>query len=232
MKKSMLFLIVLLTSLSVNSQFKNYKFKAGLQYNMVSPSGELKRDLTSFYARGFFAIELRKYFDIELGGGFLKWKQKDHINSNEQPVEVDIIPVDLRIRFEFVGSQTKYVNPYLYVGAGFFRYELKKYPNQTTYFYPYDLSKTKGWGALFPAGGGLEIMLSKQALIDFSAGAAYTITDKINGLVIGNPKDGWFNFAIGFVVTGKGGKTDTDRDGLYDNEEEDIYFTNPENPDT
>jgi len=225
-------LLIFTLSISINSQFKSYKFKAGVQYNMISPSGEIKRDLTSFYVRGFGAIELGRWFDVELGAGFFKWKQKDHINPIGGTVELNIIPADLRIRFEMLGGKTKYVNPYLYVGAGFFRFELKKYPNQTTYFYPYDLSKTKGWSAFFPAGGGLEIRISKQALLDLSAGAGYTISDKINNLVVGNPKDGWFNFAIGFVVTGKSGKTDTDKDGLYDEQEEKIYFTNPENPDT
>lgn len=232
--RSIIILIVslLLLHSSGLSQFKDYKFKAGVQYNMISPSGELKRDLTSFYIRGFGAIELGKFFDVELGAGFFKWKQKDHINSGELPLEADLIPFDLRIRFEPIGSKTKDVNPYIYVGAGVLRQEIKKYPLLTSYNIPYDLTKKDGWYGFFPAGGGLEIRLSKQALIDLSAGGSYTLTDKLNNLIVGNPKDGWFNFALGLVVTGKGGKTDTDKDGLYDEEEEEKYFTDPENPDT
>lgn len=232
--KKIIFLLILCSIFSgfSFSQFKGYKFKGGVHYYVISPSGELKRDFTSFYVRGFGAVELGKWFDVELGAGFFKWKQKDQINTDNEKVEVDIIPVDLRVRFEMLGSKTKYVNPYLYVGAGFLRHELKKYPTQTNYNTPYDLSKTDGWTAFFPAGGGLEIRISKQALIDITGGAAYTITDKINNIKVGDPRDGWFNFGLGLVVTGKGGKTDTDRDGLYDEQEEDIYFTDPENPDT
>jgi outer membrane protein OmpA-like peptidoglycan-associated protein len=54
----------------------------------------------------------------------------------------------------------------------------------------------------------------------------------INNLELGDPNDGWFNFGLGLVFTGKGGRTDSDRDGLWDDDEEDIYKTDPENPDT
>jgi len=225
-------IIFLLLSTAAFSQFKNYKLKGGVHYNMISPAGEIKRDLSSFFVRGFIAAELGPFFDAELGGGFMKWKQKDFLNADNAPVEIDIIPLDVRIRFELLGGRTKYVNPYIYIGGGVLRYKLKKYPNQTAYNYPYDLSKTEGWTGFFPAGGGLEVRLSKQALLDFSAGGMYSLNDKINSLAIGTPKDGWFNFALGFVVTGKGWKEDTDKDGLFDTDEENKYLTDPENPDT
>jgi outer membrane protein OmpA-like peptidoglycan-associated protein len=224
--------IIILNSFLTYSQFKNYGFKGGVDYNMISPSGEIKRNLASFYVRGFGAIELGRFFDAELGAGFFKWKQKDNINGSDLPFEIDIIPVDLRLRFEFLGGKTKYVNPYLYIGAGILRYEMKKYPVLASYSFPYDLSEQDGWKAFFPAGGGLEIMLSKQLLLDLTAGAAYTLSDQMNGQVIGKPKDGWFNFGIGLVATGKSRKTDTDKDGLYDADEEELYKTDPENPDT
>ena len=233
MKKTVLILISFFLIISSGfSQFKDYRFKAGINYSMISPSGELKRNLASFYVRGFGAVEIGKFLDMELGAGFLKWKQKDQMNSNDLPVEVDIIPIDLRIRFEPIGNWMKYVNPYIYVGAGILRQELKKYPNQFAYNYPYDLTKQNGWYGFFPAGGGIEIMLSKQALLELSAGASYTLSDKINNIAIEKPKDGWYNFGISFIVTGKGGKTDTDKDGLYDEDEEDKYFTDPEIADT
>jgi len=77
MKKLTVLLLIFLFSGISYSQFKDYRVKGGVQYNMISPSGELDKNLSSFWARGFLAIELGKYFDVELGGGFMKWKQKD-----------------------------------------------------------------------------------------------------------------------------------------------------------
>jgi hypothetical protein len=74
--------------------------KGGIQYNVISPSGEFKRNLGSFLVRGFLAVELGRFFDAEIGGGYMKWKQKDHINADDAPVEVDIIILDIRFRFE------------------------------------------------------------------------------------------------------------------------------------
>jgi outer membrane protein OmpA-like peptidoglycan-associated protein len=223
-------LAIILVSFNTYGQFKNYKVKGGVQYNVISPSGEFKRNLSSFNIRGMVAFELGQYFDIEIGGGFLKWKQKDHIFSNEEELEVDLIPIDLRIRFEPVGWKMKDVNPYFYVGGGVTNYKIKKNPvpavNQT------DTAKTDGWEPFIPVGLGLEVRLSKQVLLDFSAGGATTFTDEINNVTLGGPNDGWFNFGLGLVVTGKGGKSDSDRDGLWDEDEENIYATDPENPDT
>lgn len=224
-------LVVILVTSNTYGQFKEYKVKGGIQYNIISPSGELKADLSSFNLRGFVAAELGRYFDIELGAGYFKWKQKDQIfSSNDAGLEADLIPIDLRIRLEPFGWKMKQVNPYLYIGGGFTHYKITKNPipaaSQT------DTTKIDGWEGFIPAGLGLEIKLSKQVLLDLSAGTATTFTDNINNLIIGNPNDGWFNFGLGLVVTGKGGRTDSDKDGLWDDDEENIYKTDPENPDT
>lgn len=217
------------------SQFKGYKVKGGAHYFMISPSGELVKNLSSFMGRGFIAFELGGYIDIEVGGGYMKWKQKDQYNGDGQgEVEADLIPIDLRLRIEPFGPKTKYVNPYLYLGGGMVKHELKKTPQFSTYNYPYDTTSDEinRFDAFFPVGVGMEVRLASQLLLDFQVGTAMTLTDKINGIVIGDPKDGWFNYGVGFVVTGKTGRDDTDRDGLYDDEEEDKYGTDPENPDT
>jgi outer membrane protein OmpA-like peptidoglycan-associated protein len=232
MKKLLLILLVFVLGNCSYCQFKDYKVKGGAHFHGVSPSGELKRDFTSFLARGFFAVEAGKYFDIEVGGGFLKWKQKDHINTDEEKVEADIVPLDLRIRFEPVGKYMKYANPYLYVGGGVLRHKLKKTPVTNTYVAPYDSTELEGWVGFFPAGIGVEVKLAKQVLLDFTVGMAYTLSDKINNMIIGSPYDGWFNYGLGLVITGRSGRDDTDRDGLYDDQEEEKYLTDPENPDT
>lgn len=232
MKKLTVFLLIFLFIGVSYSQFKDYKVKGGAQYNMISPSGELKTNLSSFWARGYFAIELGKYFDVELGGGFMKWKQKDQINGGDQELEVDMIPIDVRIRIEPFAPKMKYVNPYLYLGGGVVNHKLKKQPSYTNYVVRYDSTELDGWVGYFPAGLGLEIKLSKQVLLDLSVGAATTLSDKVNNIIVGSPNDGWFNYGLGLTITGKGGKTDTDRDGLYDEDEEDVYGTDPENPDT
>lgn len=235
MKKILIFTLFFILSLSTYSQFVGYKVKGGAQYSIISPSGEFVKDLSSFMGRGFLAIELGKYIDVELGGGYLKWKQKDQYNGNgEGKIEASLIPIDLRLRLEPFAKKMKVVNPYLYVGGGMVKHELKSIPDFTTYSYPYDDStdEINRWDAFFPVGAGLEVKLAKQFLLDFQVGTAMTLTDKINGNIIGDPKDGWFNYSLGLVVTGKTGRDDTDRDGLYDDDEEDVYGTDPENPDT
>ncbi len=230
-KLTVLLLIFVLSGISY-SQFKDYKVKGGVQYNVISPSGELKANLSSFFGRGYLAIELGKYFDVELGGGFMKWKQKDQINGGDKELEVDLIPIDVRLRIEPFAPKMKHVNPYMYIGGGIVNHKLKKQPEYTSYVARYDSTELDGWVGYFPAGIGLEIKLSKQVLLDLSVGAATTLSDKVNNLIVGSPKDGWFNYGLGITVTGKGGKTDSDRDGLYDEDEEDVYGTDPENPDT
>lgn len=235
MKRILLILLLFILAGTSYSQFVGYKVKGGAHYNVISPSGELTKDLSSFMARGFLAIELGKYVDVELGGGFLKWKQKDQYNGNgEGKVEANLIPIDLRLRLEPFAPKMKHVNPYLYVGGGMVKHELKTIPDFTTYNYPYDDSTDEidRWDAFFPVGVGLEIKLAKQVLLDLQVGTAMTLTDKVNGIIVGDPKDGWFNYGLGLVVTGKTGRDDTDKDGLYDDEEEDKYGTDPENPDT
>lgn len=216
------------------SQFKKYVVKGGAQYNAISPSGEFKTDLSSFLVRGWVAFELGKYFDVELGGGFMKWRQKDHINTDELDLEVDMIPIDLRFRLEPLAPKVKVVNPYLYIGGGIVNYKLKKTPtiDPNRYVALYDSTDIEGWVGFFPAGIGLEFRLAQQVMLDVFGGAALTTSDNVNSIKIGSPNDGWFNFGLGLTVTGKTGRSDTDRDGLYDDQEEDIYFTDPENPDT
>lgn len=79
-------LLILLFAFSASSsfaQFKGYKVKGGAHYFMISPSGEFVKDLSSFMARGFLAIELGNYVDVEIGGGYMKWKQKTNITVME-----------------------------------------------------------------------------------------------------------------------------------------------------
>jgi outer membrane protein OmpA-like peptidoglycan-associated protein len=232
MRKLTALLLILLLAGSANSQFKRYIVKGGAHYFVISPAGELKTNLSSFWARGFIAFELGEYFDIEAGGGFMKWKQTDQINGGDELVEVDMIPLDLRIRLEPFGKYMKWGNPYVYVGGGAVQHKTKKLPYRNSYVTAYDSTELEGWVGYFPFGAGLEIRLAPQLLLDLNVGGAMTLSDQINNMTIGDPKDGWFHYGLGLVVTGKGGRTDTDRDGLYDDEEEDKYLTDPENPDT
>ncbi|MCX7878276.1 MAG: OmpA family protein [Ignavibacteria bacterium] len=235
MQKIFIALFLMVFASGVNAQFKDYRVKGGVQYNVISPSGEFVKDLSSFLARGWLAFELGRYIDVELGGGYMKWKQKDQYNGNgEGKVEAELIPIDLRFRLEPFGGlkSTKYVNPYGYIGAGMVKHKIKSIPVFSSYKYPYDSTDSDAWHAFFPAGVGLEIRLAKQVILDLQVGTATTLTDKVNASVIGDPKDGWFNYALGLTVTGRGGREDSDRDGLYDDEEEDKYGTDPENADT
>ncbi len=227
-----LFAILIFSSAS-DAQFKKYKLKGGGQFLYMDPGGEFENKDLSFLGRAFLAIELGKYFDVEIGAGYGKWKQKDQINStsSDAVIELNLIPIDFRVRVEPFGWRMKHVNPYLYFGGGLARYSITKVP---AYSFPtqFDTPEADSWVGFVPAGLGLELRLARQVLLDLSYGISYSFSDRINNYEIGSPKDAWYTVGLGLVVTGKGGPTDTDGDGLTDEQEENNYMTDPENPDT
>lgn len=236
MKKSVLVLVILLLAGSLHAQFKGYIVKGGAQYVQLIPNGDIKQSQLSFIGRAYLAFELGYYLDLEVGGGYGRYIMEHNLGDDldGEKVKTDIVPLDLRLRIEPFAKRMKYVNPYLYLGVGALKYDVKEVPAVTSAATGPDTlyrDQKNDWTAMFPMGIGMEIKLDKQILMDFSIGGNYFISDEVNNIKVGKPGDGYFNAALGFTITGKTGREDSDRDGLYDDEEE-KYGTDPDNPDT
>lgn len=75
------------------------------------------------------------------------------------------------------------------------RWNISKLPSVTSI----KKSKEIGWNSSIPIGGGIEITVAKNTLLDISGGYTFTSTDDLN--FFNNPKvnDGYFNFGFGLT---------------------------------
>lgn len=232
--------IVLIFSETANAQFNEYSTKIGLQFQGLLPDTEFEKEFKvssadfkfSYLGRLFLRFELLKQLiEAEIGAGYGSLAGVDFKNSE---YKTDIIPFDLR--FLLSPFNFKAINPYAYGGIGVLRYKIQtlpssKSPNQK------DL-KTSEWSPFAPVGGGVEIKLSDNMVLDLSAGYTFAFTDNLNyynnldvysGFSTVN--DGYYNVALGLTLVNGSGNTDEDMDGLIKKEEK-IFGTDPQNPDT
>lgn len=236
---SFIFLLLLVSSDS-KAQFNDYKTKIGVQLNGLLPDTEFEKELKvsssdfkfSYLARVFLRFELfMQLIETEVGAGYGRLAGVDFTNSN---YKTDIIPFDLRLILS--PFNLKAINPYAYAGIGVLRYEVKTFPktispNQTNL-------KESEWSPFAPVGGGFEVRLSDNTVLDLNAGYTFAFTDNLNYYNnldvysgVSTVNDGYFNAAIGLTFVRGSGNTDEDMDGLT-KKEEDILGTDPQNPDT
>ena len=231
-KTGTLFLIFVLFGFlnNVKAQFNDYAIKFGLQGNGLIPAVEFNNDKleTSFLGRGIVRIELSDLLDLELGAGYGRLAGDDHLDDYWR---TDIIPFDSRIMVSPLHSDTW--NPYLYIGAGYLKWEVKDKPRSPS---PFPFIKDSGWDFFIPAGFGFEVAISDVVTLDFTGGYNYTFTDNLNyynnkDAGNGNQNDGYWNGGIGISFTGESGNSDKDIDGLTKNQEKEIG-TDPNKPDS
>lgn len=231
-KKLLLLAFIISTFLPLTSQaqFKKYGVKGGIQFGPTFLFSEFDDRSFSFGGRGFIAFEMGRYLDLEIGGGYIQFKGTDGTyNPADMTFESTLIPIDVRLRIEPFNYKTS--NPYFYFGGGIARYNNTEITDVNTVSPTADGPTVDGWTGIIPFGAGIEIKLGKQAIFDINAGATYTFTDNINYYIIPSWKDAYMHLNVGLTLTGKGGPTDTDRDGLTDDYEDQIG-TDPNNPDT
>lgn len=157
-----------------------------------------------------------------------------------------MISVRLRI-YPFVNSP---VLPYLYAGAGWFSFDVKKPPTDKFIFgNSKEEYRNLSWNENnpvgsplkdgphfsgnsfnFPLGIGVQIPLSENFTIDANGGPNPTLSDDLNPAQDGI-KDAWWNFGLGLTFRFGSSNRDSDEDGLLDRDEEKLG-TNPDNPDT
>ncbi len=229
MKTKFLLLALLLSVLSLNSQaqMRDYVVKGGLQIDERLIFAEFNDYKYSFLIRGYFNLRFNKLLSGELGIGLGRLSGTD-VMHNPFPNEwkTNITTIDARLR---IAPFTKIpnINPYLYVGGGILRYEVTGLHSTLS---PDPRERDNVTGMLL-SGIGTEVVLTKNLLLDISAGIAYTFTDNLNYYSIDVYDDAIGNFAIGLTYTGQSDKTDYDKDNLKKYYEEKIG-TDPNNPDT
>jgi outer membrane protein OmpA-like peptidoglycan-associated protein len=211
----------------VSAQFKDFGLKGGLQFNGIMPATEFEDRnglaLSSYSIRGFLRFELSDLFNGEVGAAYAKFQGDDYNNGTYKSTG---IPIDLRLLITPFDLES--FNPYFYVGAGIVNITLDQRPVSVAV---QGDGGDDGWYGHFPFGIGTEIKLSDEWLLDLSVGAAYTLSERLNGYKIEDFNDAWFNAGIGITYTGESMNSDKDGDGLTKKEELELG-TDPNNPDS
>lgn len=226
MKKMFLTLIILLLSTSIYSQSTPI-VKLGLQGDYLLPATEFNYDHgmnTSYLGRVFLRFNMLDYMDGDFGIGYAEYAGYDFAAKS---FKSKLLPIDFK--FLYKPFDIDVIDPYIYFGLGVMKYEVIERPSYVSIVRPvYD----NGWTGVFPIGIGTEINIVDNLCLDIHGGFAYTLTDNLNYFKEGTPFDGMLGFGIGLMY-GFGSKdNDFDKDGLTNDEETDLYKTDPKNPDT
>lgn len=222
--KKLIFILFFLLLATNFAQFHDYSVKYGMQGHFLIQNTDFDNELYrySYQARGFLRFEIMSSIEAELGVGIGKIIAFDHL---KHLWATSIIPAD--IRFVFAPFQDEKLNPYVYAGVGILQWSVEDKPASLS---P-EATEEGGWAQSVPFGGGVELAVSDDIILDFSAGYYMTFTDDLNYYNNGENNDGYFDFGVGFTFVTGSGNTDDDNDGLTEKEEKQIG-TNPKISDT
>ncbi|MEI7811609.1 MAG: OmpA family protein [Ignavibacteria bacterium] len=234
MRYTLIGLLLLLTAMTANAQFKNYPLKAGLQYSIVVPYTEFyENDGLKFdsYSRGFIRFELGGKTEAEIGGGYVKFSGLDRLRSYYC---TNIYPLDFRINYSPFESED--FNPYGYIGLGvIYSHNVYEPLESSSPSNIQSKAKKNLTTGIIPVGVGFEYMFSDDIFGNMSAGYTPSFSsqlnyyqDKTSGFF---NNDGFFNVGAGVTFVVNLANKDKDKDGLTNKEEEKLG-TNPKNPDT
>ena len=158
----------------------------------------------SWGVRGLFRYALLERFHLELGAGFMKFKD-DGSYLDLADVTTNLIPIDLRAIVTPWADER--VSPYLYAGIGLTMFDVVEPPIDRTVG-----ADTTGSTLYFPFGFGMNHTLSLNWAIDYQIGSNITLSDDLN------PKyddinDAWWSGMIG-VIYSFGSTAPDDEDDL------------------
>ncbi len=245
MKRFTYLLILLAVIFAVSptdAQFKDWGTKFGLRGNILFPENEFANlgfggndnfsfdwFEVSYLGEAFFGFEITKALEMQLTGGYGKYKGKAMFEEGTDLglYESTIIPINLRFRVS--PFDVKGWNPYFYVGGGVMNFSVDTKPNAPSG----KPVEENGWVAVIPAGIGAEFALGERVLLDFSLGGAMSTTFDLDYYRSGKDEiwDSYLSAGLGLTFTGEVCSVDKDGDGLGKCDEEKIG-TDPMNPDT
>ncbi len=178
---------------------------------------------------------------VELGGGYTVFSS----NTLEKLYDysTSAIPIDMRLKLSPFQISPG-IKPYVYAGLGRVSYTYdrqglnvggwrdilnSKGPNAIPFGLISDSTGTGAWYA--PLGVGMYVKMSSRWGLDFTLGGYPTFNDDMNPMRDGQ-NDGYWSGMVNLVYNFRDDMTDTDRDGLTDEDEVNVYHTDPNNPDT
>lgn len=238
-----IFLILLITNIQAQNNFRNWGHKIGVRTNLLFPQNEFTNfgifgndDLSfkwfkfSHIFQAYYGYELSQTNElhINIGHGFYAGRAYDKSNDVVNgSFESSITPIDVRLRI--VPTNKPNWNPYFYLGIGLMYYEVSKSPDIPSPVKP----KLKGWTGIYPFGVGAEFILSEKFVYDISLGGALSSSLDLDGYWGENNFlwDGYFNISIGVSWRGETCSSDRDSDGLSKCEEQELG-TDIKNPDS
>lgn len=219
-------LLLILVSLPVKAQYKDYSLKYGLHIDGLLPLNEFNNweygIKTSYLGRAFVRLEFNDFLEGDLGAGYGENAGLDYNHAYYKSV---MFPIDFRLHVSPFNLADW--NPYLFAGIGAMFYDNKIMPTVSS---PKSVKKY-GWTGLVPVGIGAEFNLAEGVLLDISGGFGFSLTDNLNYYKLGNPYDAHFNLGFGFTFASNAGNSDNDKDGLSKSDERKIG-TDPNNPDS
>ncbi|PID59611.1 MAG: hypothetical protein CR986_04920 [Ignavibacteriae bacterium] len=226
MKKKYFFtlIIILIVSNVFYAQLHNYTYKYGIQAHLLFPQTEFNENsyIISPLGRGFLRTELNHFLEAEIGVAIGELGGEDYLNDTWKNF---IMPVDLRLIFSPVATAT--TNTYLYAGIGSLKWKISDFPKSVSAYE----TKEYGWNTFIPVGGGMEILLNEELILDISAGYNFTDFDDLNYYNNPDEKDGYFDFGLGLTFLMGNEDKDDDNDGLKTHYEN-MIGTNPKLKDT
>jgi len=196
---------------------------------------------------GYVRHGLVENWELELSGGYGRYKGSGDIAdwAAMQALPMvdtmgDAYSTDMALgeaRLLFSPFDYEKWNPYFYAGVGFVRYDLDEQFIRTNDVEPID------WGMIMPVGAGAQYKLSDGMALEMSGGYTYTMLDDLNGAILEKGNDAYLTAMIGLTMGDFSAEparpvkptpmpkpdalADTDGDGLTDQDEKTVYFTNP-----
>jgi len=244
MKKYFLFAVlisVIFISQSTYGQFKEWGTKFGMRFSALSPGNEFHNlgfggqddfDWSpykfSYLAEGFFAFEISKAFEIQVGAGYGTYTGEGWIDgAYKGDYESAIIPITARFRVS--PWDVKGWNPYISVGGGMVHHTI----NENTILSELTVKEQDGWIGIIPFSIGSEFALSEVVLLDFSIGGAFFTSYLLDGYESKTDPiwDAYWNVSGGLTFTGESCSSDRDKDGIAKCDEE-ALGTNPKAADS
>jgi outer membrane protein OmpA-like peptidoglycan-associated protein len=199
--------------------------KVGVQFNPIIPGNEFRFETDplqlSWITRITARFGLADYLNGEVGIGYGIYRGEGFRSDN---YKTHLYPVDFRLLLKITKTESY---PYLMLGAGAVYYNAADKPQSS--ISPKEV-KQEGIAGIAPVGIGFQIMLARKVHLDINAGISFTTTDNLNYYKDGLPPDVYYFAGIGLLFGGTE-RVDTDKDGLFNDQEKEIG-TDPKNPDT